>query len=1483
MRTYVTTVSFALAFSVCVVVSGCSGGSNGSGGGTTPTPPPTPAASLTVTSIAPATIAAGASSLTLTVNGTGFTSTTAVQVGGVAEPTTFVSSTQVTVALTAAQLTSGGMLTVVAANGAATSGTTGTSVNLEVDNPLPTITQVAPNSLLAGAAGVNITVTGTGFVPSTAIQIGGAGRATSYVSATQVNVQLTAADLAAAGSLSLTAVNPTPKGGTSAAAAVAVNNPVPGGVMNLAPSVVTSGATTPTTVTVTGSGFVPTSMVQVGGSSRSTTYVSATQLTFQLTVADQAAAATLAVTIVNPAPGGGISRTLVLTVAVATPIPVITSLAPATFVAGSGDSTIAVYGSNLSSSVPTTGSLVRQLYSTVQWNGTALTTSLYTNYLNNIPTSYLMATVPAALLAKIGTASVTVTSPTATPALSNALSVSITDPPAPTLTSILPNSGPINTAAKITLSGAGFTANSTVAYNGTSLPATFISTSSLTVTLPASSVALPGNGSFTVTTPAPGGGTSAAMVYTAYIQIANNSMIYNPVDGLFYVSVPSAAGLPYGNSVVSVDPATGALGTPIYVGSEPNKLAITSDGKYLWVGLDGASAVRKVDLTGGVAGLQFTLGGNTGIYANPGTALALAALPGATDSVVVSATNEFSNLALAIYDSGVVRGGSSSTNNAYNSAYSLLVDGTRGEVYAGSQNAYYTYTYGSTGLTLKASSTSGTYASTSSDEMQIAGGKLYTDFGGVYDAESGSLLGTLYSSGTTKAGGPTGVDTSLGEAFVLDNSTNSYGTYNQIQAFDTSTYNQKGVTTIPVNVTAGNYGLTSASRLMRWGVNGLAFRTSAGVYSLRSNLVKDLSGVSADLGVTVSAAGSNATGAISTYVATVTNGGPSAATNVTLAAYVPSTGSLVSIVPSVGSCSTTNGVTCDLGGLANGASATVTLVVTQTTAGTGTLTVAASGSENDPVLTNNQATASATISGSTYSLPPGLVSISPASVLSGATDTTITVTGNDFSSGSTVQLSGVALATSYVSGTTLKATVPSANLTTLGWAPVTVKTPAPGGGVSGALPLTVYSVITLGVNHILYDPYSRKIMASVGSGSSAVTGNSIVAITPETASVGTPVNIGSQPTSMSLTDDGQVLYTVLSGSESVARFNMLTQTADFTYAVPNNNSFVGGISLRGVAAQPGTENTVALDIASFTGNAIYDFDPVAKTASIRGQASGPYSGSCIQFLDAGNLLAFDTDTSGATLDHYKVTSAGFTYYNYSQYTSSTLNHFGCFKLSGGLAFAINGGVANPATSPAVQLGVFGLPSGYSTFGGGNNVAPDTSLQRTFFAVNSASSGYSSTIDSIESFDNNTYLPTGNLPLGFAATEGSSTSYSVNDLVRWGQDGLAVLTSGGHVYLLRGPVVAPQLLNINTAATLTASSAATIAHGAGNTMLTLTGGNFVPGVAVTWNGSYRTTTIVDAAHVTVAIPAVDLVTMGTGSLVATNPGAPASGVLTVTIQ
>jgi trimeric autotransporter adhesin len=122
-----------------------------------------------------------------------------------------------------------------------------------------------------------------------------------------------------------------------------------------------------------------------------------------------------------------------------------------------------------------------------------------------------------------------------------------------------------------------------------------------------------------------------------------------------------------------------------------------------------------------------------------------------------------------------------------------------------------------------------------------------------------------------------------------------------------------------------------------------------------------------------------------------------------------------------------------------------------------------------------------------------------------------------------------------------------------------------------------------------------------------------------------------------------------------------------------------------------------------------------------------------------------------------------------------------------------------------------------------------------------------------------------------------------DFVRFGQDGLALLTNTGQIVLLRGGFVVPELLQQNSPASLTAASNTSLTHGSGNTVLTLTGSNFLPGVAALWNGAYRTTTIVDATHITVAIPASDLASTATATVVATNPGAPASNTLQITIN
>jgi hypothetical protein len=177
-------------------------------------------------------------------------------------------------------------------------------------------------------------------------------------------------------------------------------------------------------------------------------------------------------------------------------------------------------------------------------------------------------------------------------------------------------------------------------------------------------------------------------------------------------------------------------------------------------------------------------------------------------------------------------------------------------------------------------------------------------------------------------------------------------------------------------------------------------------------------------------------------------------------------------------------------------------------------------------------------------------------------------------------------------------------------------------------------------------------------------------------------------------------------------------------------------------------------------------------------------------------------------------------------------------------------------------------------------AADSSLGLGFYF--NTSSQYSSVRSGITAYSTQTFLPVSSLPIPFTTLE-STTGFSGVDMVRWGQDGLAILSATGKLYLVRGASIVPQLLKANSAATLTAASSISATAGSGNMLLTLTGTNFIPGVAVLWNGSYRTTTIVDNAHMTVAIPASDLAQIGAATIIAVNPGASSSNQLPFTIQ
>jgi parallel beta-helix repeat protein len=90
----------------------------------------------------------------------------------------------------------------------------------------PTITSLSPDSATAGGPGFTLTVNGTHFVSgSSVVRWNGSDHPTTYVSGTQLTAEITAADIATAGTASVTVFNPDPGGGTSNAKTFTINSP----------------------------------------------------------------------------------------------------------------------------------------------------------------------------------------------------------------------------------------------------------------------------------------------------------------------------------------------------------------------------------------------------------------------------------------------------------------------------------------------------------------------------------------------------------------------------------------------------------------------------------------------------------------------------------------------------------------------------------------------------------------------------------------------------------------------------------------------------------------------------------------------------------------------------------------------------------------------------------------------------------------------------------------------------------------------------------------------------------------------------------------------------------------------------------------------------------------------------------------------------------------------------------------------------------
>jgi len=331
-----------------------------------------------------------------------------------------------------------------------------------------------------------------------------------------------------------------------------------------------------------------------------------------------------------------------------------------------------------------------------------------------------------------------------------------------------------------------------------------------------------------------GSGIGGALNEVSTLSLTTNDLVYDKVSGRIYASIPGTPG-----SITIIDPVTGTIGASVVVGNQPNKLAISDDGQFLYVGLDGESAVRRITLSSFTADLKFPLGPGT----NPSPAACgilsaedLGVLPGNSHSVAVSIRNANctpSHETVAIYDDGVRRPTSTpgpiagSINIIQFSQTASTLYGYDAETLPVPDRRFSTLAVTPLGVSIVNQAT--TPVAISLDDIVFDNGLIYTNHGYVVNPTTWTTQGQFM--GLPNPFMIVRPDSTVGRVFFTGGLVG--GGKLSLYSYDINSLQLRGQAD-DVTVVSPQ----ALTNFIRWGTNGLAFRGSGGqVFIVRTSLV----------------------------------------------------------------------------------------------------------------------------------------------------------------------------------------------------------------------------------------------------------------------------------------------------------------------------------------------------------------------------------------------------------------------------------------------------------------------------------------------------------------------------------------------------------------------------------------------------------------------------------------------------------------------
>ncbi len=413
-----------------------------------------------IATISPTSVTVGGPAFTLTVNGTNFDSSAAVKWNGAALGTTLVSATQLKAAVPANLIAATGTANITVTTSVGTSPVAG-SVAIQQAG-VPTIDTLDPSSVTAGGSAFLLTVNGGGFDSSSVVKWNNTSLTTIYVSSTELQAAISADMVVSASTVSLTVSG---TAGTSAPSSFLIKLGLPT-IGGFSPTSANSNDPTFTILTVNGTNFDSSAVVNWNSSALTTTYVNAGRVTAAVPASLIVSPGTEIITVTTTA---GKSAASDFTVNLGKPT--ISNTDPLSATAGGVSFTLKVTGTNFESS------------SKINWNGSALTTT-------PVNATEVDANIDSSLIASAGSAIITVSN---SAGMSDTFTFIINVAP-PSIKTLTPSSGAVGDT--VVIAGSNFGASqstSTVTFGGTAATVSNGSWSngSITTTVPANATTGP--------------------------------------------------------------------------------------------------------------------------------------------------------------------------------------------------------------------------------------------------------------------------------------------------------------------------------------------------------------------------------------------------------------------------------------------------------------------------------------------------------------------------------------------------------------------------------------------------------------------------------------------------------------------------------------------------------------------------------------------------------------------------------------------------------------------------------------------------------------------------------------------------------------------------------------------------------------------------------------------------------------------------------